>query len=162
MKLNKHTNTGSVAPALSQKIIEIVNPILNFYSLALVDTHGIRKNGAYQIRLVLYRSSGFDISELEDLHKILYSRLTVLLDEQNISLELSSPGVDYVFKHDIDYDIFSGREVKIMVMPHNRWHNGTLLGKKDNRVLLKTCNATIEEHDYNSVVATKLNSEVRI
>ena len=162
MKLVKHTTIGNVAPTLPQKIIEIVNPILSFHSLALVDTHGIRKNGMCQIRLVLYRSSGFDISELEDLHKILYSRLTVLLDEQNISLELSSPGIDYVFKRDIDYDIFSGREVKILVMPHNCWHNGTLLGKKNNCVLLKTCNAAIEEHDCNSVVSTKLNSEVRI
>ena len=74
------------------------------------------KNGL-NIRAVVYREGGITINDCERVTRLYNDRLAILepIDENNYTLEVSSPGIDRVFKDRKEYDIFVSRHVKIIV-----------------------------------------------
>lgn len=143
------------------RIKQAVAPLLVFHSFALVDIHTSVQRTHHQIRLILYREDGFSVSDLEDVHSALRLRLMVLLNDRDISLELSSPGTDYVFRHDTDCDIFTGKAVRLLTDADNVWHIGTLMGREDNCIRLKTVDNAIHRYAQEKVLKIALNEGAR-
>ena len=147
----------ATALSLRRRIERVIEPILAFHSFVLVDMHQTRQRHSYQIRLMLHRGPDFSTSDLEHMHKILYPRLTVLLDDQHVSLELTSPGIDYAFRHDSDYEIFSGEMVRILTKSDNQWCSGKLMGKSDNHIRLQASDGTAHEYDVHNIIKATLH-----
>lgn len=80
------------------------------------------------------------IEECEDVTRYLGDRL----DEEDIidrsyNLEVSSPGLDRELLRDSDYVRFAGRDVEVRTygqVEGSKYHEGVLVGKEDNIVLL--------------------------
>lgn len=143
---------------LEEHITEIVAPMLAFHSLSLVDIHQSRQRYNHQIRLTLYHENGVSVSDLAKVHAVIFPRLTVLLDDRDIALELSSPGIDYVFKHDKDYTTFSGQQVRLLIKSSNLWHNGILIGRDERNITIESATGVKEQYAAHDVVKVTLNS----
>lgn len=144
--------------SIEERITEIVAPALTFHSLSLVDVHHSRQRYRHQIRLTLYHENGVSSSDLSAVHAIVYPRLTVLLDDQDIALELSSPGIDYVFKNDCDYTVFNGQQVRLLSKSDNLWHNGTLIGHDEQGILIEDATGTVGRYADHDALKVTLNS----
>ena len=74
------------------------------------------KNGL-NIRTVVYREGGVTINDCERVTRLYNDRLAILepIDENNYTLQVSSPGIDRIFKDQKEYNIFASRHVKIIV-----------------------------------------------
>jgi len=149
-----------VATSLSEKICGAITPILTRYSYTLVDLHAIRLQSGYQITITLYRPQNLTASDLGEIHKILYPHLMVELDDRDISLTLSTPGLRYRLCKDIHYEIFAGKRVNLLTKPHNQWQSGALVGKRGGRIVIKADDSHVQEYDQDSVIKTVLNEEV--
>jgi ribosome maturation factor RimP len=94
----------------------------------LVEFSVSRHKGSCQARAVIYAQSGTGISECSRFHRILLPRLEVLLSDQDLSLEVSSPGIERSFKSDREYGIFKGRGVRAYSRSMSDWVCGILSG----------------------------------
>jgi ribosome maturation factor RimP len=76
-----------------------------------------RGKGGLNIRVVIYREGGVTLDDCERATRMFNDTLTILepIDENNYTLQVSSPGIDRVFKDEKEYDIFIARHVKIIV-----------------------------------------------
>jgi ribosome maturation factor RimP len=97
------------------------------------------------IRAVLYREGGTTIQDCERATRLFNDRITILepIDENNYTLQVSSPGLDRVFKDVKEYNIFQSRHVKIILRSpiegsEGNVIRGVLAGLEGERVTLET------------------------
>ena len=81
------------------------------------------------IRVVIYREGGVTLDDCERATRIFNDILTILepIDENNYTLQVSSPGIDRVFKDEKEYNIFTTAHVKIVVDESFRYGEGGVI-----------------------------------
>jgi ribosome maturation factor RimP len=74
------------------------------------------KNGL-NIQVIINRKGGVTLDDCEKVTRIFNDILTIVepIDENNYTLQVSSPGIDRVFKDKKEYNIFISAHVKIVV-----------------------------------------------
>jgi ribosome maturation factor RimP len=129
---------------LKEKIIErvreILKPILDEVELKLVDVEFITE-GKPVLRIYIYNPEGTSLDDCEYISR----RVGAILDIEDLipysyTLEVSSPGLDRKLKNKEEYEIFKGRDIKIVVKePIENKHvlRGRLEGLKEDNVIIK-------------------------
>lgn len=123
-----------------EKVKQLLEPILEDRGLTLVDvemTSGKRP----VLRIYIYNPEGTSIDDCEWVSK----RIGALLDVEDLIktsyvLEVSSPGLDRKIKNPHEYDIFSGRQIKIKTsipLEDRTVFKGTLKGRDGEDVLVE-------------------------
>ncbi|WP_457621293.1 ribosome maturation factor RimP [Persephonella sp.] len=127
-------------------------PLLEERGLKLVDIEYITE-GRPILRIYIYNPEGTTIEDCEWISR----RIGALLDIEDLipvsyTLEVSSPGLERKLKNVEEYDIFKGRDIKIVLkQPVNKRNviKGVLKGRKDNNVVVeeegKEINIPLEE-----------------
>lgn len=95
------------------------------------------------IQVIIYREGGVTLDDCERVTRNYNDILNILkpIDENNYTLQVSSPGIDRVFKDEKEYNIFASRHVKIIVdeaFQHSEGGmiRGVLKGLDGDRVVL--------------------------
>ena len=122
------------------KVRELVKPILEDKGLKLVDIEFITE-GKATLKVFIYNPEGTSIDDCE----YVSLRLGALLDIEDLipysyNLEISSPGLDRKLKNKEEYEIFKGRDIKIVVKePIDKKHvlRGELKGLEEDSILIK-------------------------
>ncbi|MBI5622612.1 MAG: ribosome maturation factor RimP [Elusimicrobia bacterium] len=99
------------------KIEPLVSAILEQEKAELVDLEYLREQGKWVLRLYVDKEGGVTLDDCETLSE----RVGAALDSSDVidhsyCLELSSPGVDRVIKKDRDFERFSGRCVRVVLL----------------------------------------------
>ena len=142
-----------------ERVKELVLPILDSLGLKLVDIEFI-KEGKPVLRVYIYDPKGTSIKQCE----IVSRRLEKLLDEEDLIpysyiLEISSPGINRQLKNKEEYEIFKGRNIKIVVkepIDKKNVFTGVLEGLEDNNVMIRD-NEEILKIDLENISKAKLN-----
>lgn len=101
-------------------------PLIKGLGLVLVELSVARHRGNVQVKLVLYKNGGISLDDLSEAQKTLRPRLELEFGREKLSLEISSPGINRNIKSAREYDIFKGRDVRILV--GENWITGQLDG----------------------------------
>ena len=119
----------------------VVSPL----GLQVVELSVYRGKSGINIRTVVYRGGGVTLDDCERVTRLYNDRLTILepIDENNYTLQVSSPGIDRVFKDVKEYDIFRSRHVKMVVDPSIEGSEGGVIqgileGLDNDQVQLRT------------------------
>ena len=85
--------------------------------MQIVELSVYKGKSGLNIRVVIYSEGGVTLNDCERATRIFNDILTILepIDENNYTLQVSSPGIDRVFKDEKEYNIFTTRHVKIVV-----------------------------------------------
>jgi ribosome maturation factor RimP len=67
---------------------------------------------------------------------MLYPRLELIDQLDNLRLEVTSPGLDRVLRRTEEYDIFAGRGARVLTKSEGRWVGGTIQGVQEDRLRL--------------------------
>jgi ribosome maturation factor RimP len=124
------------------EIENIITPILDGMGLSLVEVSIGRHRGDIKVNLVLYKKDGISLDDLTKAQKTLRPRLELVYDRDNLSLEISSPGLARNIKHPREYGVFSGRKVKLLL--DENWIEGTLNGFNNGLILVEIDNEILE------------------
>jgi len=130
-----------------EKVKEMLQPLIEERGLKLVDVEYIT-GGKPVLRIYVYNPEGTSIEDCEWISR----RIGALLDVEDIIpvsyiLEVSSPGLDRKLKNKEEYEIFKGRDVKIITKEPINGRNvfeGTLKGLEGENVLLQENGETIK------------------
>lgn len=74
------------------------------------------KNGI-NIRVVIDKDGGVTLNDCERINRLYNERLTILklIENDNYTLQVSSPGMNRVFKDDEEYNLFKSRKVRVIL-----------------------------------------------
>jgi ribosome maturation factor RimP len=82
------------------------------YSVVELQLNPLR--GGYKILLYIYKQGGIGSADCDLVSTTLAPRIQALSEGQNASIEVSTPGIDRVFKSQAEYHIFDGLLVRVI------------------------------------------------
>lgn len=98
---------------LLKEFERVVEPL----GIQIVELSVYAGKSGLNIQVIIYREGGVTLDDCERVTRIFNDMLTILepIDENNYTLQVSSPGIDRVLKDEKEYNIFTTRHVKIVV-----------------------------------------------
>jgi ribosome maturation factor RimP len=111
---------------LDDEIRQAVEPVLAGMGFSLVELSVGRLKGTTRVNIVLYRKDGIGIDECAEASRLLFPRLETLEGLADVSLEVSSPGMERHIKSPSEYAIFQGRGVKVLADGATEWEGGII------------------------------------
>ncbi len=109
-----------------QSVQEAVEPVLSAMGVALVEMTLGRRKGSTRISVVIYRQGGVGVDDCAEVSEMLLPRLETIEGMADVSLEVSSPGVERTLRSPLEYRIFSGRGLRVLVGAETEWRSGII------------------------------------
>ena len=120
-----------------EEVRAAVEPVLVGMGFAVVELSIGRVKGSSRVHVVLYRASGVGVEDCAEASRVLFPLLQTLEGLPDVSLEVSSPGIDREIKSPAEYRIFVGRGVRILVGDSIEWFGGIIDRVEDDTVWLR-------------------------
>ncbi|GAB6090821.1 LSm family protein [Spirochaeta dissipatitropha] len=118
-----------------QELIDLLSPVLEGMNLQLVDLSSAITNGRRHLVVVVFSNDGVGHDELGKAHKTIQARMQALDPHgYDLSIELSTPGIDRVIKNQWEYKIFTGKGIRILTEDNSDWIYGVLENTDDSSI----------------------------
>lgn len=145
---------------LEEELRKITDPL----GIRIIEVVHYRGKNGLHIRAVIDKNNGVTLNDCERVTRLFNERLDVLgiVEEEGYTLEISSPGINRVFKRKEEYEAFRTRQVKVILKEplapedRKREHTGELLGLADGVVSLRTESGVLSI-PYEKISKTKLD-----
>jgi len=124
------------------RIHSIISPLLDSMGFSIVEYSLGRHKGDIRLNLVLYKEGGISLDDLTAAQKILRPRLELEYDRENLSIEISSPGISRLIKSPREYQIFTGRKFRLLI--EDEWIEGTLKKAGEEHIVFETDSESAE------------------
>ncbi|NCB00717.1 MAG: ribosome assembly cofactor RimP [Spirochaetia bacterium] len=131
-KLRKHSAFDTIAPLLEQINIKLVD----------IRKEELSNSVFYQI-VITNSEHNCGIDECAKTHKLLRPRLSILENDSDIDMEVTTPGIQRNFRDFYEFSVFLNRPVRIYDNKISAWLEGILTDVKEDEVTLH--NAVIED-----------------
>ncbi len=105
---------------------EAVEPVLAGMGLALVEMSLARQKGVTRVSVVIYRKGGVGVDDCAEVSEMLLPRLETIEGVAEVSLEVSSPGIERTLRSPAEYAIFAGRGVRVLAGTETEWQGGII------------------------------------
>ena len=141
-----------------EKIAEAVETLIEKMGFKIVEINYSRRQSNINIRAVVYGENGVSLSDCESLYKTVYPKIEMILEDRNdLYLEITSPGIDRLLKSFREYEIFKGKNAKIMLKGKNDWIRGTISGTGNDKVFIDSDGGSRFEISYQDIQKGKLD-----
>lgn len=111
---------------LAREVHDAIEPVLSGMGYALVECAIGRRKGSTQVSVVIYRRQGVGVDDCAAVSELLLPRLETMSSLPDVSLEVSSPGIERVIHSPEEYGIFQGRGVRILAGTETEWQSGII------------------------------------
>lgn len=137
------------------KIYEITDPIAESLGYKIVEIQSKNLNDDLYISIVIYSPNGISIDDCSRLHKTLQGRIETFTEDQDIYIEVSSPGINRNIKSAGEFAVFKGKKIKLLLENQAEWQVFIIKETDNNCVTLE-----IAENDSDETVKIKY-SDIR-
>ena len=87
-------------------------------------------------------SEGIGINDCAKVHRLLLPRLEALLQNQDIYMEVTSPGMERHIKNAAEFSLFKGRDVKVWNTEISDWISGVIKDSDEHQLTLEVMEET--------------------
>ena len=142
-----------------------LEPIVRTLGLSLVELnvyHGKPRSksaGSVQIRIVIYKEGIIGVEDCTRVHRTILPRLELAFPGQEISLEVSSPGIDRNIKDGSEFVHYVGRGVRCFRSDISDWTAGVLTFVDEKKIVLRLQGGEIEL-SFDIIAKAKLSGDV--
>lgn len=119
------------------QVREAVEPVLAGMGLALVELSLARRKGTTAVSVVIYRQGGVGVDDCAEVSEMLLPRLETIEGMAEVSLEVSSPGIERTLRSSSEYAIFAGRGVRVLSGTETEWQGGIIDGIEGDTLWLR-------------------------
>lgn len=134
-----------------------IEPLLTGMGFTLVELGEHRSKGKSFVSVVIHRPQGVGIEECAAVSRNLLPRLELMEGAGEVRLEVSSPGLERVFKSPAEYEIFKGRRIRVWLKDAADWLEGVDSGLQDGVLALQREGRTVPIR-LEDIVKAKLDS----
>jgi ribosome maturation factor RimP len=126
------------ADRIDQTVRAEIEPVLSAMGYALVELSAGRRKGVTHVVVVLHRQGGVGVDDCAEVTRALRPRLELVEGLGDITLEVSSPGIERTFKDPAECGIFTGRGVQVLPAEGSEWIGGVIEAFRDGTLVLRT------------------------
>ncbi len=109
-----------------QSVQEAVEPVLSGMGFSLVEMSLGRRKGSTRVSVVIYRQGGVGVDDCAEVSEMVLPRLETIEGMGDVSLEVSSPGIERTLRSPSEYAIFAGRGVRVLAGTETEWEGGII------------------------------------
>ena len=109
-----------------KSVSDVVLPVIEGMGFALVDLSIGRRQGVTSVSVVLYRKEGVGVDDCARVSEMLAPRLETVDGIQDVSLEVSSPGIERTLRSLHEYAVFAGRGIRFLAGDETEWRRGII------------------------------------
>lgn len=132
------------ADRLAETVRAEIAPVVAAMGYALVELSLGRRRGVTHVLVVLHREGGVGVDQCAEVSRVLLPRLALVEGLADVSLEVSSPGIERTIKDPAEYGIFRGRGVRVLPAAGGEWIGGVIADWRDGTLVLRTESGTRE------------------
>ena len=114
-----------------------IQPLLAGMGFSLVEITAGRRKGSTVVSLVIYRKEGVGVEQCAEVSSLVFPRLQTMEDLGDVSLEVSSPGIERFIRSPAEYLIFTGRGVRVLAADETEWFSGIIEGVEGDTLKLR-------------------------
>lgn len=135
--------------SISDRVAEIITPLLAAQSLELVDVEYKKEGSDWYLRVFVDKSGGVQLTDCEKASNIISTELdkhAVKIPHQYY-LEVSSPGIERPLRKPEDFLRFRGSEIIVRTMAKidgSKKFQGVIMDFADNQLVMKTAKGQME------------------
>ena len=125
------------AEHFEKSVHSAIEPLLRGMGYALVELSLGRRKGTTRVSVVIYRNEGVGIEQCTEVSSLLLPRIETIEGIQDVSLQVSSPGIERPIRDPSEYSIFAGRGVRILSGEETEWLGGIIEGVEGGTLWLR-------------------------
>jgi ribosome maturation factor RimP len=119
-----------------QRLSDELRPVIEGLGYQLVEIRAKRLKDGYAVHVVLHRTEGITVDDCAEVHTTILPRIQIIEDEQDINLEVSSPGIDRVLKSPAEFGVFRGKGARVLQIADGQWIGGVITDFSEDTVTL--------------------------
>lgn len=126
----------------------------------LVELHVVPQNGKASVSAVIASADSkkdIGVSDCAKAHRALFSAIVKILgkNEDDVSMEVCSPGIERTLRNAAEFAIFTGREVRVWDKNINDWICGRIKSSDKNQVTLEIDGGGEKSVAYDDIAKAK-------
>lgn len=126
----------------------------------LVELHVVPQNGKVSVSAVIASADSkkdIGVSDCAKAHRALFSAIVKILgkNEDDVSMEVCSPGIERTLRNAAEFAIFTGREVRVWDKNINDWICGRIKSSDKNQVTLEIDGGGEKSVAYDDIAKAK-------
>jgi len=118
-------------------VAETVEEIATSMGYSIVEFSAERVKGRTHVHCVLFHPDGINLDALGEVHTALQPRLETLLEDDDLHIEFSSPGVERTLKSFHEFSVFSGHQIHLLPADDTNWVHGTIYTANDATCVIR-------------------------
>ncbi len=126
------------ADRLQEQVRTDLEPVVAGMGFSLVEVALARRHGATKAIVVVYRPDGVGLEQCAAVSRAILPRLELVEELGEVSLEVSSPGIERTIKSPGEYAIFTGRGIRVLPDGETEWIGGTIESAGEGTLALRT------------------------
>lgn len=140
-------------------IFREIDSLVSSLSLIPVEVSKIENKNSISLKVVLYKKdSEINTDDLEKAYNLLFPRYSVLFDSRDLTLEVSSPGLQRTLKDYHEFSVFEGKRVRLYSVSFSSYVSGIVKSTDEKSVVLT--NYIIEDKKEEGEEVTLLFSDI--
>ncbi len=132
------------ADGLEKAVRAEIEPAVSAMGFALVEVSVGRRRGVTHVVVVLHRDGGVGVDQCAEVTRVIRPRLELVEGLADLTLEVSSPGIERAIKDPAEYGIFQGRGVRVLPAEGSEWIGGVIEAFRDGTLVLRTAEGARE------------------
>ena len=123
-------------------LYDSLEPVVSGLGMSLIELNLFRqRGGSVQVKTVICKDGTVGLDDCSRVHRALLPRLELAFGGQDvsrdISLEVSSPGIDRVIKDGSEFAHYIGRRIKCYRTDISDWTTGVLLSADEQKIVIR-------------------------
>jgi ribosome maturation factor RimP len=124
-------------PREADPLFDAAQNVVQGLGMSLVDLSVSRHKGSVQVRVVVYKPGIMGLDDCSKVHHALLPRLEMAFSDQDLYVEVSSPGIDRVIKDGSELGYYVGRGIRCYRTDISDWSAGILESADERQLVLK-------------------------
>jgi ribosome maturation factor RimP len=124
--------------------------------MSLVELTVSHHRGSLQVRAVVYKGGSIGVDDCSRAHRALLPRLELAFPGKDLSVEVSSPGIERLIKDGFEFTYYTGRGISCYRTDISDWTRGILVSADEKGLALRT-GGGISALDYGVIAKAKLD-----
>ena len=119
-------------------------PLVEGLGFKLVDLNVLHKKDVWQVKAVIKSEKGVGIKDCTSVHRSLQPRIEALIGSQDVTMEVSSPGINRLVKRSVEFYAFMGEQAQIWDNSITDWRHGIIKEVNSEGLVLNSDNKDIK------------------
>ena len=143
-------------PREKDPLFDSAENVVRGLGMSLIDLSVFRGKTGAQVKAVVYKDGVTGVEDCSNAHRALLPSLELAFSGKNLSVEVSSPGIDRIIKDGSEFRHYIGRGISCFRTDISDWSAGILQSADENGLALKGKDGMIPL-EYGVIAKAKLD-----